>query len=93
MQMDLESISRQIMRGQRMLDEIQLKVDKYQALMEDAAAEVDRCDAEISYVLNHPITRTYTDEDGYSYSVEEIDEAALNYRPQNNPNRLCQQAY
>ncbi len=76
-QMDLESISRQIMRGQRMLDEIQLKVDKYQALMEDAAAEVDRCDAEISYVLNHPITRTYTDEDGNSYSVEEIDEAAL----------------
>lgn len=76
-QMDLESITRQIMRGQRMLDEIQLKVDKYQALMEDARAEVDRCDAEISYVLNHPITRTYTDDDGDSYTVEEIDEAAL----------------
>lgn len=76
-QTDLESISRQIMRGQRMLDEIQLKVDKYQALMEDASAEVDRCDAEISYILNHPVTRTYTDDDGDSYTVEEIDEAAL----------------
>lgn len=78
-QMDLESITRQIMCGQRMLEEIQNKVDRYQSLMEAAAAEVDRCNAEISYVLSHPITRTYTDNDGDSYTVKEIDEVALAY--------------
>lgn len=76
-QEDSKRIAQQIMRSRQMLDEIQLKVEKYQVLMEDAAAEVDRCDAEIDYVLSHPITKTYTDEDGNDYTVEEIDEAAL----------------
>ena len=76
-QVDSERLAQQIMRGRQMLDEIQVKVEKYQALMEDAAAEVDRCNAEIDYVLSHPITKTYTDEDGNDYTVEEIDEATL----------------
>lgn len=76
-QADSERLVQQIMRGRQMLDEIRVKVEKYQALMEDASAEVDRCDAEIDYVLSHPITRTYTDEDGNNYTVEEIDKAAL----------------
>lgn len=76
-QADSERLAQQIIRGRQMLDEIQLKVEKYQALMEDAAADVDRCNAEIDYILSHPITRTYTDEDGNEHTVEEIDEAAL----------------
>lgn len=76
-QADAERLAQQIMRGRQMLDEIQVKVEKYQALMEDAAAEVERCEAEIAYVLSHPITKTYTDEDGNEYTVEEVDEAAL----------------
>ncbi len=76
-QEDSERLAQQIMRGRQMLDEIQVKVEKYQALMEDAAAEVDHCNAEIDYVLSHPTTKTYTDEYGNDYTVEEIDEAAL----------------
>lgn len=76
-QTDSEGLSQQIMRGKQILDEIQLKVEKYKALMEEAAAEMDRCNAEINYILSHPITKTYTDEDGNDYTVEEIDEAAL----------------
>ncbi|MDE6435207.1 MAG: hypothetical protein K2L07_13365 [Lachnospiraceae bacterium] len=76
-QSDAERLSQQIVRGKQMLDEIQLKVDKYQALMEDAVAEVDRCNEEIYYILSHPKLVTYTDEDGNDYTVEEIDEVAL----------------
>lgn len=76
-QSDLESISRQIIRGRRIYDEIQVKVEKYKSLMDDAAVEISRCDDEIDYIYSHPIARTYTDSDGDSYTVEEIDEAAL----------------
>ncbi len=74
---DSDRITQQITHGKQMLDEIQVKIEKYHALMEDAALEVERCNEEINYVLSHPITRTYTDENGNEYTVEEIDEAAL----------------
>lgn len=76
-QADSERLAQQIMCGRQMLEEIQVKVEKYQELMEEANAEIDRCDAEIDYILSHPITKTYTDEDGNEYTVEEIDNAAL----------------
>lgn len=76
-QTDAERLSQQIMRGMRMLDEIRFKVDKYHSLVEDAAVELDRCDAQIDYVLSHPVTQTYTDGEGNSYTVSEVDEAAL----------------
>lgn len=76
-QSDLAAITRQIGRGKGMLDEIQVKVNKYRALMEEAAAEVERCQERVNYVLSHPIERTYTDEDGNEHTEKVVDQAAL----------------
>jgi len=74
---ELDLINKQILRARRLYEDTQVQVNKYRALMEEAALEVERCQERINYVLNHPITKTYTDDEGNTYTVQEIDAAAL----------------
>lgn len=76
-QLNADKLEQQIIQGRQFLDEVQLRLEKYQALMEDAMVEVARCDEQIAYIYSHPIKRTCAADDGNEYTVEEVDEMAL----------------
>lgn len=76
-QEDYEKISHQIVRAQMMRDEIATKTESYEYKMESAAADVERCQAEIDYLYNHPDIITSTDEDGNVTTEEVYDYEAI----------------
>ena len=74
---DFESISDQIMRLQRLYDEVKAKADAYEYQYREAQAEADAAQAEIDYLYAHPTITTSTDEDGNTTTYEEYDYAAI----------------
>ncbi len=73
----IEVIGRQVSHARIMRDDVQSKEKRYQAQMEEAYREVSRCEARIDYIYDHPITETYTDDDGEEHTREIVDEYAL----------------
>lgn len=71
-------ISRQVTRMERMYDEIQSKVRRYQSVMEKAQADRERYSEEMDYIYSHPNTVTTTDDDGNEHTESVIDYDALN---------------
>lgn len=76
-QWSLDKVNEQLLLARRLLDEINVKTSVYRSQMEEAARRVAICRDRIDYIVSHPVTRTYTDNDGETHSVSEVDEAAL----------------
>ena len=74
---NLSSIATQISRLHSIKSDVSAKVLNYKNSMDEAKAEVSRCQAEIHYIQSHPITIIEYDSEGNPYERQVIDQAAL----------------
>lgn len=76
-QWSLDKVNEQLSLARRLLEQINIKVSVYRSQMEEAKRQVEHCRERVNYILSHPVTRSYTDSNGESHTVSEIDEEAL----------------
>lgn len=74
---DYDSINDQVMRLQRLYDEVEAKAKSYEYQYREAQSEADAAQAEINYLYSHPTVTTSTDDDGNTTTSEEYDYAAI----------------
>ncbi len=76
-QRTLEVLASQIGTISMLRSEVASKLHNYVGCREESYQRVQRCEAEVSYVMAHPIRETHEDSDGNSHTYTHVDEAAL----------------